>query len=86
VRGADASDLLVVGYVYYPVLVHPLLTTLTTLVMPQYTTAMVVVELHTEDVLREFLQGWIALGRRVWCFSEDLLGARCGMWVACCKT
>ena len=44
--------------------------------------SVVVAELRAEDVLREFLQGWIALGWRVWSVGEDLLGARWGMWVA----
>jgi len=83
VRGADALDvLLVVDCIYHPALVRPLLTTLTALATPQHTAAVVVAELRAEDVLREFLQGWIALGWRVWSVGEDLLGARWGMWVA----
>ena len=82
VRGADAPDvLLVADCVYHPALVGPLLTTLTALATPQHTIAVVVAELRAEDVLREFLQGWIALGWRVWS-AADLLGARWGMWVA----
>ncbi|KAH9025230.1 putative methyltransferase-domain-containing protein [Lactarius pseudohatsudake] len=78
----DAPDvLLVVDCVYHPALVRPLLTTLTALATPQRTVAVVVVELRAEDVLREFLQEWIALGWRVWSVGEDLLGARWGMWV-----
>jgi hypothetical protein len=83
VRGADAPGmLLVVDCVYHPAMVRPLLTTLTALATPQHTVAVVVAELRAEDVLREFLQGWIALGWRVWSVGEDLLGARWGMWVA----
>ncbi|KAH9008690.1 putative methyltransferase-domain-containing protein [Lactarius deliciosus] len=82
VGGTDAPDvLLVVDCVYHPALVRPLLTTLTALATPQRTVAVVVVELRAEDVLREFLQEWIALGWRVWSVGEDLLGARWGMWV-----
>jgi hypothetical protein len=83
VRDADAPYvLLVVDCVYHPAMVRPLLTTLTALATPQHTVAVVVVELRAEDVLREFLQGWTALGWRVWSVGEDLLGARWGMWVA----
>ncbi|KAH8990700.1 putative methyltransferase-domain-containing protein [Lactarius hatsudake] len=77
----DTLDvLLVVDCVYHPALIRPLLTTLTALATPQRTVAVVVVELRAEDVLREFLQEWIALGWRVWSVGEDLLGARWGMW------
>jgi hypothetical protein len=83
VRGPDAPDLLLaVDCIYHPALVRPLLTTLTALAMPQHTAAVVVAELRAEDVLREFLQEWIALGWRVCSVGEDLLGARWGMWVA----
>lgn len=82
VGSTDAPDvLLVVDCVYHPALVPPLLTTLTALATPQRTAAVVVVELRAEDVLREFLQEWIALGWRVWSVGEELLGARWGMWV-----
>ena len=83
VRGADAPDLLlVVDCIYHPALVRPLLTTLTSLATPQHTAVVVVAELRAEDVLREFLEGWIAMGWQVWSVGEDLLGARWGMWVA----
>ena len=39
-------------------------------------------ELRAEDVLRDFLEGWIELGLRVWSVAEGLLGPRWGMWVA----
>jgi protein N-lysine methyltransferase METTL21D len=82
-HGPDAPDvLLAVDCIYHPALIRPLLTTLTALATPQHTVAVVVVELRAEDVLREFLQEWIALGWCVWSVGEDLLGARWGMWVA----
>lgn len=81
--GPDAPDvLLAVDCIYHPALVRPLLTTLTALATPLHTAAVVVAELRAEDVLREFLQGWMELGWRVWSVGEDLLGARWGMWVA----
>jgi len=83
VHDADAPDvLLAVDCIYHPALIRPLLTTLTALARPQHTAAVVVAELRAEDVLREFLQEWIALGWSVWSVGEDLLGARWGMWVA----
>ncbi len=83
VRGANAPDvLLVVDCIYHPALVRPLLTTLTALATPRHTVAVVVAELRAEDVLREFLQEWVALGWRVWSVGEDSLCARWGMWVA----
>jgi hypothetical protein len=74
--------LLVVDCVYHPTLVRPLLTTMTALAAPRRTVAIVVVELRAEDVLREFLRGWIALGWSIWSVADDLLGPRWGMWVA----
>ena len=79
----DPPDvLLVVDCIYHPTLVRPLLTTMTALAAPRRTVALVVAELRAEDVLREFLQGWIALGWSIWSVAEDLLGPRWGMWVA----
>ena len=43
---------------------------------------LVVAELRAEDVLREFLHGWIELGWSIWSVAEHLLGPRWGMWVA----
>ena len=46
VRSADAPDLLlVVDCIYHPALVHPLLTTLTSLATPHHTAVVVVAEL-----------------------------------------
>lgn len=81
--GADSPDvLLVVDCIYHPTLVRPLLATMTALAAPQHTVALVVAELRAVDVLREFLEGWIGLGWRVWSVAEGLLGPRWGMWVA----
>jgi hypothetical protein len=80
---ADPPDvLLVVDCIYHPTLVRPLLATMTALAAPQHTVALVVAELRAEDVLRDFLEGWIELGWRVWSIAEGLLGPRWGMWVA----
>ncbi|KAI0306141.1 hypothetical protein B0F90DRAFT_1814934 [Multifurca ochricompacta] len=80
---ADVIDvLLVVDCIYHPTLVRPLLATMTALAVPRHTVALVVAELRAEDVLREFLEEWIASGWSVWSVAEGLLGARWGMWVA----
>ncbi|KAI9460730.1 putative methyltransferase-domain-containing protein [Russula earlei] len=79
---ADPPDvLLVVDCIYHPTLVPPLLGTMTALAEPRRTVALVVAELRAEDVLRGFLEEWIALGWRVWSVGEGLLGPRWGMWV-----
>ena len=82
IREDPPGVLLVVDCIYHPTLVRPLLTTMTALAAPRRTVALVVAELRAEDVLREFLQGWIALGWSIWSVAEDLLGPRWGMWVA----
>ena len=83
---ADPPDiLLVVDCIYHPTLVHPLLTTMTSLTVPGHTLALVVAELRAEDALRDFLEGWIRLGWHVWSVAESLLGPRWGMWIAWCE-
>jgi hypothetical protein len=82
IDGDPPDVLLVVDCIYHPTLVRPLLSTMTALAAPRHTTAIVVAELRAEDVLREFLEGWIALGWSVWSVAEGLLGPRWGMWVA----
>ncbi|KAI0291837.1 putative methyltransferase-domain-containing protein [Russula brevipes] len=79
----DPPDvLLIVDCIYHPTLVRPLLGTMTAIAAPRHTVAVVVAELRAEDVLREFLEGWIELGWCVWSVAEGLLGPRWGMWVA----
>ena len=56
---------------------------MTALATPGHTLALVMAELRAEDALRDFLDGWIALGWHVWSVSESLFfGPRWGMWVA----
>jgi len=82
VRNEPPEVLLVVDCIYHPTLVRPLLATMTALAAPRHTVALVVVELRAEDVLREFLEAWIALGWNVWSVADGLLGPRWGMWIA----
>jgi hypothetical protein len=44
-----------------------------------------VAELRAEAVLRDFLEGWIELGWRVWSVVEGLLGFRWDIWIAWCE-
>jgi hypothetical protein len=82
VRNEPPEVLLVVDCIYHPALVRPLLETMAALAAPRHTVALVVVELRAEDVLREFLEGWIAVGWKVWSVADGLLGPRWGMWIA----
>jgi hypothetical protein len=82
IRDDPPDVLLVVDCIYHPTLVRPLLETMTTLAAPRHTVALVVAELRAEDVLRDFLEGWIMLGWSVWSVAEGLLRPRWGMWVA----
>ncbi|CDO75769.1 hypothetical protein BN946_scf185039.g5 [Trametes cinnabarina] len=56
-----ADLLLVVDCIYHPSLIPPLLSTIDCLTMPDRTVVLVVVELRAENVVREFLQGWLDL-------------------------
>ncbi|KAI0326860.1 hypothetical protein GY45DRAFT_1328425 [Cubamyces sp. BRFM 1775] len=59
---AEPADLLlVVDCIYHPSLIPPLLSTIDYLAVPGRTAVLVVVELRAEDVVREFLQGWLDL-------------------------
>ncbi|KAH9851456.1 putative methyltransferase-domain-containing protein [Lenzites betulinus] len=58
----EPADLvLVVDCIYHPSLIPPLLATIDCLAVPGQTAVLVVVELRAEDVVREFLQGWLEL-------------------------
>ncbi|KAI0351052.1 hypothetical protein OH77DRAFT_1430280 [Trametes cingulata] len=58
----DPADLLlVVDCIYHPSLIPPLLSTIEYLTVPGRTAVLVVVELRAEDVVRDFLQGWLDL-------------------------
>lgn len=86
---ADPLDLiLAVDCLYHPLLIPPLLETLSALCIPDRTVVLLVSELRAEDVPREFLETW--LGRenerwKIWSVNgegeENFLGARYAMWV-----
>lgn len=58
--------LLVVDCIYHPSLLPALLATIDHLATPGVTAALVVVELRAEDVIREFLDGWLSLSNGAW--------------------
>ncbi|KAJ8495225.1 hypothetical protein ONZ51_g1828 [Trametes cubensis] len=76
---AEPADLLlVVDCIYHPSLIPPLLSTIDYLAVPGRTAVLVVVELRAEDVVREFLQGWLDLspagGWEIWSIGGFLEG------------
>ncbi len=64
----EPADLvLIVDCIYHPSLLPALLSTIDYLTVPGRTAVLVVVELRAEDVIREFLQGWLdKTGDGVW--------------------
>lgn len=61
IRHSPAIDLLlIVDCIYHPSLLPALVETLDSLTVPELTTVLVVVELRAEDVIRTFLELWLA--------------------------
>ncbi|GBE81541.1 hypothetical protein BKA93DRAFT_726555 [Sparassis latifolia] len=58
---APVDLLLVVDCIYHPSLLPALLATIDYLTIPSKTAVLVVIELRAEDVVREFLEGWLNL-------------------------
>lgn len=85
----DPVDLvLAVDCIYNPSLVPPLLSAISQLCTPNHTVALVVSELRSEDVMRDFLEGWLAREEDGWKIysvngegDQSLLGARYALWV-----
>ncbi|PIL34005.1 hypothetical protein GSI_03713 [Ganoderma sinense ZZ0214-1] len=82
---AEAADIvLVVDCIYHPSLLPALLTTIDYLTIPNKTVVVVVVELRAEDVIREFLQGWLEKSSQgeweIWGVG-DLLEGPYAVWV-----
>jgi len=80
---ADPIDLLLaVDCIYNPSLLPALVETIDFLTTPGKTAVLVVMELRQEDVVREFLEHWIAKGgweiRRV---GSGFMGTRYAVWV-----
>ncbi|KAI0766869.1 putative methyltransferase-domain-containing protein [Trametes elegans] len=82
---AEPADLLlVVDCIYHPSLIPPLLSTIQYLTVPGHTSVLIVVELRAEDVVREFLQGWLELSPagewEIWSIGGLMQGPY-AMWV-----
>lgn len=79
----DPIDLiLAVDCIYNPSLLPALVETIDYLTTPGKTAVLIVMELRQEDVVREFLELWIAKGgweiRRV---ASAFMGARYAVWM-----
>ena len=75
--------LLVVDCIYHPSLLPALLATIDHLGTPGMTTVLVVVELRAEDVVREFLTGWLSLSNGAWQIWSvtDVMDGPYAVWV-----
>jgi protein N-lysine methyltransferase METTL21D len=75
--------LLIVDCIYHPSLLPAFLDTINYLTMPELTTVLVVVELRAEDVIREFLERWLAMPCwKIWRVGGGgLMGRPCVLWV-----
>ena len=74
----DPIDLLlVVDCIYHPSLIPPLVATINHLAIPQRTTVLIVSELRSHDVMREFLDTWLAQHNwEIWHVGSNLLGSQ----------
>lgn len=78
--------ILAVDCVYNPSLIPPLLTTINQFATPRKSTAMIVMELRDEDVVREFLTQWMATaGWEIYRVGNDdrlsILDERFVIWI-----
>jgi protein N-lysine methyltransferase METTL21D len=80
---SEAIDLLlIVDCIYHPSLLPALVDTIHYLSIPDQTVVLVVVELRADDVVREFLQLWLAKpGWEVWRIGDELLRMPYVMWL-----
>jgi hypothetical protein len=73
--------ILVVDCVYNSSLLPALVETIDFLATPNQTAVLVVVELRQEDVIREFLEMWIARDAwQIWRVGFGFLGSRYAVW------
>lgn len=76
--------LLVVDCIYHPSLLPALVDTIDHLATPERTTVLVIVELRAEDVVREFLELWLAAsGGDVWeiWHAHEVMNGPYAVWV-----
>ena len=73
--------ILAVDCIYNPSLLPALVETIDFLTTPGKTAVLVVVELRQEDVVREFLELWVAKGGwEIWRIANGFLGSRYAVW------
>ncbi|KAH6916107.1 hypothetical protein BKA70DRAFT_1419014 [Coprinopsis sp. MPI-PUGE-AT-0042] len=73
-KDSDLDVVLVVDCIYHPSLIPPLLSTIDYLVSPGKTSVLVLSELRSEDVLREFISSWLGMaGWEVWHVGGNVL-------------
>jgi len=78
----DLDLILAVDCIYNPSLLPPLVETIDFLASPGKTAVLVVIELRQEDVVREFLELWIAKGKwEIWRVGDGFLGSRYVIWM-----
>lgn len=84
----DPIDLLLaVDCLYHPSLIPPFVETIDYLTTPDRTAVLVVSELRSEDVLREFLETWMQKSSwTIYRIPSRLLGKRYVAWVGCKST
>lgn len=63
---APVDLLLIVDCIYNPSLVPALLSTIDYVTTPEQTAVLVIVELRSADVIREFLEAWLTLSQGAW--------------------
>ncbi len=74
--------LLVVDCLYHPVLIPPFLATIEYLTIPGRTAVLIVSELRAEDVMRDFIHGWLDKpGWEIWRIPNDDLGPNYVIWL-----
>ncbi|TFK25572.1 hypothetical protein FA15DRAFT_703514 [Coprinopsis marcescibilis] len=79
----DPDLILVVDCIYHPSLIAPLISTLDHFAVPLKTHVLVLSELRSEDVLRDFLSSWLEIpGWKIHNVGEKLLrNRRYVMWI-----
>jgi hypothetical protein len=78
----DVDLVLVVDCIYHPSLLPALVDTINFVTTPRNTPVLVVAELRSDDVVRNFLELWLGSGGwEIWRVGGNLLKATYAMWV-----
>lgn len=75
--------MLIVDCIYHPSLLPALVVTIDHLATSEKTAVLVVVELRAEDVVREFLDLWLAAGEGAWeiWHAHEVMEGPYAVWV-----